>query len=106
MLLGTVRRLRLGRATRVTIGHGSDTESVFAEVGDELRDNMTWEEARIGEHAAQRQGRGRCRKNCGTPRPILFTLIERHCSFNAASMRSMDAELRGLLALRAYRFVS
>jgi len=46
-------------AVVVTPGHGTDDEPVFAEVGDELRDDMSREKARIGKQAAQRQGRGR-----------------------------------------------
>ena len=52
MPLRAVRRLRLGCAALVvTPGHGTDDEPVFAEVGDKLRDDMSWEKARIGKHS-------------------------------------------------------
>ena len=60
VLLRTVGRLGVGSPPLVvTPSHGSVAEPVFGEVGDELRDNMSREKARIGKDAAQRQGCGR-----------------------------------------------
>jgi len=60
MLLRAVGRLWVGRtALVVTPSHGCVAEPAFGEVGDELRDDMSREEARIGDDTAQRQGCGR-----------------------------------------------
>lgn len=56
MLLRSVGRLRLVPAALVvTSGHFGVAEAEFIEARDELRDDMSREEARIGEDAAQRQ---------------------------------------------------
>jgi len=60
MLLRAVARLLLaGTAPVVTPGHGSLAKAVFGKVGNKLGNNMSREEARIDEHAAQRNGCGR-----------------------------------------------
>jgi hypothetical protein len=68
MLLRAVGRLWVGRAAFVvTCDYGRFAEPVFGEVSDELRDDMPREEARIGEHAAQRQGCGRSPQESWNP---------------------------------------
>lgn len=59
MLFPALGGLRVGATLVVASGHGGVAKAVFGKVGNKLGNNMSREEARIDEHAAQRQGCGR-----------------------------------------------
>jgi len=59
MLFPALGGLRVGATLVVASGHGGVAKAVFGKVGNKLGNNMSREEARIDEHAAQRNGCGR-----------------------------------------------